>query len=126
MSSASKAKKDVKQLGLVYYWAPLNKILNFKIQKMNIGETPVYQVNSTQLEWILQKILDKKFEEYIERSYKPEVIYTRDDAAKILGVRPNTISNYIDNKRLTNRGIGRKILISSLELDRILNKNRFN
>ena len=93
---------------------------------MNIGETPVYQVNSTQLEWILQKILDKKFEEYIERSYKPEVIYTRDDAAKILGVRPNTISNYIDNKRLTNRGIGRKILISSLELDRILNKNRFN
>lgn len=93
---------------------------------MNIQDTPVYQINSNQLEWILQKILDKKFEEYIERSYKPEVIYTRDEAAKILGVRPNTISNYIDSNRLTNRGIGRKILISSLELDRILNKNRFN
>ena len=86
---------------------------------------PVYQVNSTQLEWILQKILDKKFEEYIERSYRPEVIYTRDEAAKLLNVRPNTISNYIDNKILTNRGIGRKILISSKEIDRLLNKSTF-
>lgn len=92
---------------------------------MNITEMPVYQVNSTQLEWILQKILDKKFEEYIERSYRPEVIYTRDEAAKLLNVRPNTISNYIDNKILTNRGIGRKILISSKEIDRLLNKSTF-
>lgn len=92
---------------------------------MNIVETPVYQVNSSQLEWILQKILDKKFEEYIERSFRPEVIYTRDEAAKLLNVRPNTISNYIDNKILTNRGIGRKILISSKEIDRLLNKSTF-
>jgi excisionase family DNA binding protein len=92
---------------------------------MNIVETPVYQVNSNQLEWILLKILDKKFEEYIERSYKPEIIYTRDEAAKLLNVRPNTISNYIDNKILTNRGIGRKILISSKEIDRLLNKSTF-
>lgn len=92
---------------------------------MNIVETPVYQVNSSQLEWILQKILDKKFEEYIERSYRPEIIYTRDEAAKLLNVRPNTISNYIDNNILTNRGIGRKILISSKEIDRLLNKSTF-
>ncbi len=92
---------------------------------MNITEMPVYQVNSSQLEWILQKILDKKFEEYIERSYRPEIIYTRDEAAKLLNVRPNTISNYIDNKILTNRGIGRKILISSKEIDRLLNKSTF-
>jgi excisionase family DNA binding protein len=92
---------------------------------MNITEVPVYQVNSNQLEWILLKILDKKFEEYIERSYKPEIIYTRDEAAKLLNVRPNTISNYIDNKILTNRGIGRKILISSKEIDRLLNKSTF-
>lgn len=92
---------------------------------MNIKDTPVYQVNSTQLEWILQKILDKKFEEFIERSYRPEEIYTRNEAAKLLNVRPNTISNYIDNKILTNRGIGRKILISSKEIDRLLNKSTF-
>ena len=92
---------------------------------MNITEMPVYQVNSSQLEWILQKILDKKFEEYIERSYRPEIIYTRDEADKLLNVRPNTISNYIDNKILTNRGIGRKILISSKEIDRLLNKSTF-
>ena len=92
---------------------------------MNITEMPVYQVNSSQLEWILQKILDKKFEEYIERSYRPEIIYTRDEAAKLLNVRPNIISNYIDNKILTNRGIGRKILISSKEIDRLLNKSTF-
>lgn len=90
---------------------------------MNITEMPVYQVNSSQLEWILQKILDKKFEEYIERSYRPEVIYTRDQAAQELNVRPNTISNYIDKKILTNCGVGRKILISSKEIDRLLNKS---
>jgi excisionase family DNA binding protein len=93
---------------------------------MNLIERPIYQIDASQLEWILEKVLDKKFEEYTKKSYKQEIIYTRDEAAKILGVRPNTISNHIDSKRLTNRGIGRKILISSLELDRILNKNRFN
>jgi excisionase family DNA binding protein len=93
---------------------------------MNSIERPIFQIDASQLEWILEKVLDKKFEEYTKTSYKQEIIYTRDEAAKILGVRPNTISNYIDSNRLTNRGIGRKILISSLELDRILNKNRFN
>jgi len=88
-------------------------------------DRPVYQIDSGQLEWILGKILDKKFEEYMERSNKPEVIYTRDEAAKLLGVRPNTISGYIDKKILTNRGVGRKILISSKEIDKKLNKSTF-
>ena len=89
------------------------------------SERPIYQIDSIQLERILEKILDKKFNEYIERSYRPEVIYTRDEAAKILSVRPNTISNYINSNILTNRGVGRKILISSLDLDRLLNKSYF-
>jgi hypothetical protein len=89
------------------------------------SERPIYQIDSIQLERILEKILDKKFNEYIERSYRPEVIYTRDEAAKILSVRPNTISNYINSNILSNRGVGRKILISSLDLDRLLNKSNF-
>jgi hypothetical protein len=89
------------------------------------SERPIYQIDSIQLERILEKILDKKFNEYIEQSYRPEVIYTRDEAAKILSVRPNTISNYINSNILTNRGVGRKILISSLDLDRLLNKSYF-
>lgn len=89
------------------------------------SERPIYQIDSIQLERILQKILDKKFNEYIERSYRPEVIYTRDEAAKILSVRPNTISNYINSNILSNRGVGRKILISSVDLDRLLNKSNF-
>jgi hypothetical protein len=89
------------------------------------SERPIYQIDSIQLERILEKILDKKFNEYIERSYRPEVIYTRDEAAKILSVRPNTISNYINSNILSNRGIGRKILISSVDLDRLLNKSNF-
>ena len=89
------------------------------------SERPIYQIDSIQLERILEKILDKKFNEYIEQSYRPEVIYTRDEAAKILSVRPNTISNYIKSNILTNRGVGRKILISSLDLDRLLNKSYF-
>ena len=89
------------------------------------SERPIYQIDSIQLERILEKILDKKFNEYIEQSYRPEVIYTRDEAAKILSVRPNTISNYINSNILSNRGIGRKILISSVDLDRLLNKSNF-
>ena len=89
------------------------------------SERPIYQIDSIQLERILEKIIDKKFNEYIERSYRPEVIYTRDEAAKILSVRPNTISNYINSNILSNRGVGRKILISSVDLDRLLNKSNF-
>jgi len=89
------------------------------------SERPIYQIDSIQLERILEKILDKKFNEYIERSYRPEVIYTRDEAAKILSVRPNTISNYINSNILSNRGVGRKILVSSVDLDRLLNKSNF-
>jgi Helix-turn-helix domain len=89
------------------------------------SERPIYQIDSIQLERILEKIIDKKFNDYIERSYRPEVIYTRDEAAKILSVRPNTISNYINSNILSNRGVGRKILVSSVDLDRLLNKSNF-
>ena len=91
---------------------------------MNIQERPIYQIDSKQLEWILAQILDKKFEELIDRINTPEIIHTRDEAADILGVRPNTISSYIDQGLLTNKGLGRKILISSKEIDRLLNKKQ--
>ena len=89
---------------------------------MNIQERPIYQLDSKQLEWVLAQLLDKKFEELIDRINTPEIIYTRDEAANILGVRPNTVSSYIDQGILTNKGLGRKILISSKEIDRLLNK----
>ena len=89
---------------------------------MNIQERPIFQLDSKQLEWVLAQLLDKKFEELIDRINTPEIIYTRDEAANILGVRPNTVSSYIDQGILTNKGLGRKILISSKEIDRLLNK----
>ena len=95
--------------------APNNK-------NMNIQERPIFQLDSKQLEWVLAQLLDKKFEELIDRINTPEIIYTRDEAANILGVRPNTVSSYIDQGILTNKGLGRKILISSKEIDRLLNK----
>lgn len=91
---------------------------------MNIQERPIYQLDSNQLEWVLSKMLDKKFDELLQRMNTPEVIFTRDEAAKKLGVRPNTVSSYIDQGLLTNKGIGRKILISSKEIDRLLNKKQ--
>ena len=89
---------------------------------MNINERPIYQIDSKQLEWALAQLLDKKFEELIDRINTPEIIHTRDEAADLLGVRPNTVSSYIERGILTNKGVGRKVLISSKELDRILNK----
>ena len=91
---------------------------------MNIQERPIYQLDSNQLEWVLSKMLDKKFDELVQRINKPDLIYTRDEAAKNLGVRPNTISSYIEQGLLTNKGIGRKILVSSKEIDRLLNKKQ--
>ena len=86
------------------------------------SERPIYQIDSIQLERIIEKILDKKFEELIDRINTTEIIYTRDEAASLLSVRPNTVSSYIERGILTNKGVGRKVLISSKELDRILNK----
>lgn len=91
---------------------------------MNIQERPIYQLDSNQLEWVLSTMLDKKFDELLQRINISEVIYTRDEAAKTLGVRPNTISSYIDQGLLTNKGVGRKVLISSKEIDRLLNKKQ--
>ena len=91
---------------------------------MNIQERPIYQLDSKQLEWVLAQLLDKKFEELIHRINTPEIIHTRDEAASLLSVRPNTISSYIDQGLLTNKGFGRKILISSKEIDRLLNKKQ--
>lgn len=91
---------------------------------MKIQERPIYQLDSDQLEWVLTTMLDKKFDELLQRINMPEVIYTRDEAAKNLGVRPNTVSSYIDQGLLTNKGVGRKVLISSKEIDRLLNKKK--
>jgi excisionase family DNA binding protein len=91
---------------------------------MNIQERPIYQLDSNQLEWVLSNMLDRKFDELLQRINTPEGIYTRDEAAKNLGVRPNTVSSYIDQGLLTNKGVGRKILISSKEIDRLLNKKQ--
>jgi hypothetical protein len=91
---------------------------------MNIQERPIYQLDSNQLEWVLSNMLDKKFDELLQRMNTPEVIYTRDEAAKILSVRPNTVSSYIDQGLLTNKGVGRKILISSKQIEQLLNKKQ--
>ncbi len=91
---------------------------------MNIQERPIYQLDSNQLEWVLSNMLDKKFDELLQRMNTPDVIYTRDEAAKILSVRPNTVSSYIDQGLLTNKGVGRKILISSKQIEQLLNKKQ--
>ena len=48
------------------------------------SERPIYQIDSIQLERIIEKILDKKFEELIDRINTTEIIYTRDEAASLL------------------------------------------
>jgi len=42
---------------------------------------------------------------------------TREESAVKLGVSPNTISRFINDGRLSNVGVGRKILINESELD---------
>ena len=91
---------------------------------MYTNDKPIYQIDSVQLEWVLSELLDKKFDELLEKMNKPEVVHTRKETAELLGVRPNTVSSYITSGILKNKGVGRKILISSKEIDRILNKEK--
>ena len=65
-----------------------------------------------------EAMLNKKVDEMMEKMESKELIYTRDEAAKLLHSSPNTISSLVRQGILKNRGFGRKMLISSRDLDR--------
>ena len=82
-------------------------------------------MDATELMESIDEMFNKKLEEMLERLERKELIYTRDEAAQILHSSPNTISALVKQGILKNKGYGRKILISSFDIDRAKESKRF-
>lgn len=77
----------------------------------------VFFLTKNNLRDVIKDIFDEEFQKLETKLSKQSKILTRDDAAKLIGVCPNTISEYIKSGRLKNRGIGRKVLILESDLE---------
>jgi excisionase family DNA binding protein len=77
----------------------------------------IFFLTKNNLRDVIKDIFDEEFKKLEMKLSKKSKVLTRDDAAKLIGVCPNTISEYIKSGRLTNRGIGRKVLILESDLE---------
>jgi len=74
---------------------------------------------------LMTEIVRNELKQLEERLTKPSRILTREQAAEILGVSPNTVSNYVRQGLIPNRGIGRRILILETDLSKAPGHKRF-
>lgn len=79
----------------------------------------MFLLDGENLEELLRKVVREEMSKIATKITREPKVLTRDGAAEKIGVCPNTISEFIKNGRLTNRGIGRKILILDSDLDGI-------
>jgi hypothetical protein len=87
-----------------------------EILKLNIDLSP--------LSVMIENIIDERFKVYESRMNSQSIALTREDASNILKVTPNTISQYVKEGKLINRGIGKKILFFKCDIeDYMKNKN---
>jgi excisionase family DNA binding protein len=77
---------------------------------------PMYLINAEMLEDVVRKIILEQNEILLKKINKIPKLLTREQAAKVMNVCPNTISEWIRCGRLQNRGIGRKILLMDSDL----------
>ncbi len=93
---------------------------------MLFKERTIIQMDADELVENLEKMFDKKMDDLLEKINKKEVIYTREEAGNFLGVSPNTITKLINTGVLRNKGLGRKILVSSLDIERAMERKRIS
>lgn len=96
-----------------------------KSKNMYYRERTIIQMDAIELMESIEEMFNKKLDEMLERLEKKEIVYTRDEAARILHSSPNTISTLVKQGILNNKGFGRKILISSFDIDRAKKSKRF-
>ncbi len=96
----------------------INRPINPKYMIHN--ERILIAVDSRELIESMEAMFNKKVDEMMEKIESKELIYTRDEAARLLHSSPNTISSLVRQGILKNRGFGRKMLISSRDIDRAI------
>ena len=90
----------------------------------NVGNTCII-LSPGDLTELMTEIVRNELKQLEERLTKPSRILTREQAAEILGVSPNTLSNYVRQGLIPNRGIGRRILILETDLNKAPGHKRF-
>jgi len=86
----------------------------------NIQTNPMYLISKDDLKNVLSEIIQNEVSNLIDNKVirQPKVL-SRTEAAKQLGLCENTISEYVKQGRIPNRGIGRKILLYDTDLEHI-------
>jgi hypothetical protein len=88
-----------------------NNLLN-----LNIDLTPFNDM--------IMRIVDDRFKVYESRLRDQSIVLDREQASNRLKITPNTISKYVKEGKLINRGIGKKLLFFKSDIeDYMMNKN---
>ena len=92
---------------------------------MNEDKYVIYQMTSTGLEKVIREIIQSEFKKLEEKITREPKVLSREDASKMIGYSPNTISSFVKNGLLPNRGKGKRILILESDLLKIPKKRGF-
>ena len=87
---------------------------NFNTIQMN--NTPIYLIQKEDLQSTIRDVVASEFKLLEERLLKSSNVLTREQAADLIGVTANTISRWVKEGILVNRGIGRKVLVTEHDL----------
>lgn len=93
---------------------------------MYIENQQMYLIKGNDLEESLRSIIREEIELLSLKLNRIPKLLTRDEAALKLEVCPNTISEWIKSGRLSNRGLGRKILLLDSDLDGLSPRRYFH
>jgi len=86
----------------------------------NVQTNPMYLISKDDLKIVLSEIIEERVSKIIDdKVIRQPKILSRTEAAKQLGLCENTISEYVKQGRIPNRGIGRKILLYDTDLEHI-------
>jgi excisionase family DNA binding protein len=81
---------------------------------------PMYVISHDDLSTLLREIIHDEVSNVIDTKVirQPKVL-SRTEAAERLGICENTISKYVKQGRIQNRGIGRKLMLYDTDLEQI-------
>lgn len=93
---------------------------------MDSENQQVYLISGKALEDVIRGIIQNEFQLWEEKFKTEPRVLSREEAARIIGVSPNTISEYVKKGIIPNRGIGRRINILESDLVNIPKKRGLN
>lgn len=81
-----------------------------------MNNTPMYLITKEDLQSTIRQVIASEIKLLEERLQKSGNVLTREQAAELVGVTANTISRWVKEGILVNRGKGRKVLVTENDL----------